>query len=138
MDWHRLFGLILTDFFADSPFVVELEKDLALKKQLLDVVVLRREGVPAFDESFFVSLNRMVQEEPVQQRDLVAMGMLQSIGIEKGKEFKPDAATQRIFKAAAQEQLAMFVEGMKTFGQQWWDNQHWKLPDTRGVKTNFS
>src|SRR5438552_4972630 len=42
MDWHRLFGLILTDFFTDSPFIVELEKDLALKKQLLDVVVLRR------------------------------------------------------------------------------------------------
>jgi len=41
-DWHRLFGLILTDFFAGTPFVVELEKDLALKKQLLDVVVLRR------------------------------------------------------------------------------------------------
>ena len=34
MDWHRLFGLILTDFFTDSPFVVELEKDLALKRQL--------------------------------------------------------------------------------------------------------
>ena len=42
MDWHRLFGLILTDFFTDSTFIVELEKDLALKKQLLDVVVLRR------------------------------------------------------------------------------------------------
>jgi hypothetical protein len=22
-DWHRLFGLLLTDFFSDSPFVVE-------------------------------------------------------------------------------------------------------------------
>ncbi len=42
MDWHRLFGLILTDFFAGSPFSVELEKDLALKQQRLDVVVLRR------------------------------------------------------------------------------------------------
>ena len=42
MDWHRLFGLMLMDFFTDSPFVVELEKDLAQKKQLLDVVVLRR------------------------------------------------------------------------------------------------
>jgi len=42
MDWHRLFGLTLMDFFTDSPFIVELEKDLALKKQLLDVVVLRR------------------------------------------------------------------------------------------------
>jgi hypothetical protein len=42
MDWHRLFGLILTDFFTDSPFVVELEKDLSLKKQFLDVIVLRK------------------------------------------------------------------------------------------------
>jgi hypothetical protein len=42
MNWHRLFGLLLTDFFFDSPFVVELEKDLSLKKQLLDVVILRR------------------------------------------------------------------------------------------------
>src|SRR5437868_7914461 len=43
MNWHRLFGLLLTDFFAGSPFVVELEKDLSLKKQLLDVVILRKE-----------------------------------------------------------------------------------------------
>ena len=42
MDWHRLFGLILTDFFAGSPFSVELEKDLALKQQRLDIVILRR------------------------------------------------------------------------------------------------
>src|SRR5262249_18319617 len=42
MDWHRLFGLILTDFFTGSPFVVELEKDLSLKKQLLDVIILRK------------------------------------------------------------------------------------------------
>src|SRR5205085_7872606 len=45
-DWHRLFGLILTDFFTGSPFRVELEKDLSLKKQLLDVVILRREEGP--------------------------------------------------------------------------------------------
>jgi len=31
MNWHRLFGLVLTDFFSGSPFVVELEKDLSLK-----------------------------------------------------------------------------------------------------------
>ena len=41
-DWHRLFGLLLTDFFTDSPFVVELERDLSQQQQLLDVVVLRR------------------------------------------------------------------------------------------------
>jgi hypothetical protein len=48
-DWHRLFGLVLTDFFTGSPFRVELETDLSLKQQFLDVVILRREEGP-FDE----------------------------------------------------------------------------------------
>src|ERR1700709_2718059 len=108
------------------------------EQRFIDIHGKTFDGVPAFDESFFISLNRMVQEEPVQERDLVAMGMLQSIGLEKGKEFKPDAAAQRIFKAAAQEQLAVFAQGMKTFGERWWSDRTWALPDTRGVKTNFS
>ena len=47
MNWHRYFGLILSDFFLGSPFDVELEKDLSFKKQLLDVVIVRR-GEGAF------------------------------------------------------------------------------------------
>src|SRR3989442_2474934 len=42
MTWHRLFGLLLTDFFAGSPFIVEMEKDLSLKKQFVGVVILRK------------------------------------------------------------------------------------------------
>jgi hypothetical protein len=42
MDWHRLFGLLLTDYFTGLPFVVEIEKDLSLQQQFLDVVILRR------------------------------------------------------------------------------------------------
>jgi len=42
IDWHRLLGLALTDCFTDSPFVVELEKDLSLKQQFLDVVILKK------------------------------------------------------------------------------------------------
>jgi hypothetical protein len=41
-DWHRLFGLLLTDFFTGSPFVVEIERDLSVQQQLLDVVIVRR------------------------------------------------------------------------------------------------
>jgi hypothetical protein len=41
-DWHRLFGLLLMDFFSDSPFVVEVERDLSVQQQLLDVVIVRR------------------------------------------------------------------------------------------------
>jgi hypothetical protein len=41
-DWHRLFGLLLTDLFTGSPFVVEVERDLSVQQQLLDVVIVRR------------------------------------------------------------------------------------------------
>src|SRR5204863_4927403 len=41
-DWHRLFGLMLTDFFSGSPFTVEVERDLSQQQQFLDVVIVRR------------------------------------------------------------------------------------------------
>jgi hypothetical protein len=41
-DWHRLFGLLLTDFFSGSPFRVEVERDLSVQQQFLDVTIVRR------------------------------------------------------------------------------------------------
>ena len=41
-DWHRLFGLLLTDYFTDSPFAVDVERDLSVQQQLIDVVIVRR------------------------------------------------------------------------------------------------
>src|SRR5260370_42246002 len=41
-DWHRLFGLLLTDFFSGSPFIVDVERDLSVQQQLLDVTIVRR------------------------------------------------------------------------------------------------
>ncbi len=55
INWHRLFGLFLMDFFSDSPYEVELEKDLSLKQQFLDIVIVRKthEGeVPELPDGF--------------------------------------------------------------------------------------
>ena len=41
--WHRLLGLALTDYFHGTGWRVEVEKDLALKRQLLDVLIIERE-----------------------------------------------------------------------------------------------
>jgi hypothetical protein len=41
-DWHRLFGLLLSDFFTGTPFTVEVERDLSAQQQLVDVLILRR------------------------------------------------------------------------------------------------
>ncbi len=40
--WHRLFGLLLSDYLEGTPFTVELEMDLSHHKQLLDVIVVRK------------------------------------------------------------------------------------------------
>lgn len=108
------------------------------QQRFIDIHGKTFNGITTFDERFFESLNRMVQDEPVAERDLLAMGTIKSIGIEKGKEFTPDDATIGLLRDAAQEQLAVFVKGMKTFGEKWWTDRTWKLPDARGVKTNFS
>jgi hypothetical protein len=42
LKWHHLFGICLTDYFSDLPYTVELEKDLSLKQQFLDVVIIRK------------------------------------------------------------------------------------------------
>ena len=41
--WHRLFGITVTDLFTGSPYRVELEKDLSLKQQFVDVVIIEQE-----------------------------------------------------------------------------------------------
>jgi hypothetical protein len=41
INWHRLFGLTLADYFTGTAYVVEMEKDVARKRQLLDIVILR-------------------------------------------------------------------------------------------------
>jgi len=40
--WHRLFGLGLMDYFADTAYDVEVEKELSVKQQFLDVVVIEK------------------------------------------------------------------------------------------------
>jgi hypothetical protein len=41
LQWHRWFGLGWTDLFVGQPASVDMEKDLSLKQQYLDVVVIR-------------------------------------------------------------------------------------------------
>lgn len=42
--WRRLFGIGLTDLFSRRPFGVEMDKGLAVKSRLLDIVIVRKSG----------------------------------------------------------------------------------------------
>jgi hypothetical protein len=113
------------------------QEDNPPQQKYIDVSGKLIDGVVAFDESFYQRLAKMVNEEPVLTRDLVAMGQLRSIGIEKGKEFKPDDATKTILKNAAQEAHEGFMAAA-VGGEPWWPGTQWKLSETVGMTTGFS
>ena len=41
-NWHHLFGLMVQDFFTGTPCEVELERDLSVKSQFLDVLIIHK------------------------------------------------------------------------------------------------
>ncbi len=45
VQWHRIFGMALTQYFAGTGWQVDVEVDLSLQKQLLDLIILRRDEV---------------------------------------------------------------------------------------------
>jgi hypothetical protein len=98
------------------------------------------DGIVKFDESFYTSLAKMINEEPVQTRDLVAMGQLAAIGIEKGKDFKPDPATRAILSNAVAEAHACFTEMIAGHVVPFWTDSHWGTPPflASAAKTGFS
>ena len=97
-------------------------------QRFLDMTDVTYNGLIPYDETFFSSLARMLNEEPVQPADLQIMGLLLPLGIEKGKEFKPDAATVALLKSAATEAHAWLVEKATTDVTPWWPGSQWNIP----------
>jgi hypothetical protein len=93
------------------------------------------DGIARLDDTFYDSLAKMVNEEPVQMRDLVTMGQLKSLGIEKGKEFKPDAATREILKKAIAEAHAGFMDGNSQVVP-YWTGAMWGASSYLATATN--
>jgi hypothetical protein len=105
----------------------------------IDIAGKPFDGIARMDDTFFDSLAKMVNEEPIQARDMVAMGQLRSIGIEKGKEFKPDRPRRAILKQAIEEAHASFMDAATTLIPYWpgakWG---WASYAITGQKTNFT
>jgi hypothetical protein len=111
----------------------------SIAPRYIDVAGKLFDGIVKMDDTFFDSLARMVNEEPVQTRDMVAMGQLLSLGIEKGKEFKPDPAMRAILKKAAAEARASFIDAA-TSVTPYWPNANWGLSSyaITGAQTAFT
>ena len=79
--------------------------------------------------AYWEDLARVINEEPVHERDRIVMGMLQPLGIEKGKPFAPSPRQQKILTdaAAAGEAMARAIAYQKRFaGAKIWPEREWE------------
>lgn len=84
------------------------------QQRFIDPIKDRYPTLPFYDERAFEDMHAILSVEPVNPQDKVMMGMLMSLGIEKGKPFAPDATTKRAMRQAAID--------VWFYLQQWFDN----------------
>ena len=85
--------------------------------------------LPPEDGSVFTMLNEIIQYEPTELFDKELLGRLATLGIEKGKAFKPDQRMQGIFDTAARQGVAMsraIVYASRDPEIKYWPNRHWE------------
>ena len=98
------------------------------KTKYIDIYDKDINGITEFDASFYERLNMMVQEEPIESKDLAMMGLLKAIGIEKGVPYAPDSERKKILDAAGAEAheylLDQYVNGIipPFYGKQKWSS----------------
>jgi hypothetical protein len=96
-----------------------------------------------YDVRFFEALDRFVQREPWFDRDRVMIDFLKTIGIEKGKPFKPDEKTKKVLNDAVREahaRLDYHYEQM--LATPYNEGSRWALPALpvvlEGLMTDFA
>jgi hypothetical protein len=93
-----------------------------------DVKDVNYDSTIRYDASYFVNLDRIVQSEPWIDRDRAMIDQLRSIGIEKGKPFAPDAATQQILTAAIGDAKALLEQRYDKGFPPFYPNSNWMFP----------
>jgi hypothetical protein len=74
------------------------------------------------------SLAQMINEEPVLVQDRAMMGLILPLGIEKGKEFTPDAAAQHTLAQSARAAHTWLMNGLLTYSTAFWPGSRWAVP----------
>ena len=96
--------------------------------RFIDPLNMRVSTLPLYDERWFEELYAIVSAEEVFPRDKVMMGMLASLGIQKGKPYNPDAKTKKAMLQAVVD--AYFYMQQRTIHPEdpsriWWQGKHW-------------
>ncbi len=107
--------------------------------RFIDLADIVFDGLPQYDIRFFEALDRMVQAEPVQEKDKLMMNLLKYIGIEKGKPFQPDAKTAGILASAAREARDWVDARTLVAPQFYFSGKRWLTPgEPVALQTGFT
>jgi len=96
--------------------------------KFIDPTNIRWSTLAFYDERWFEDLYQVISVEPVLDRDKAMMGMLKSIGIEKGKPYNPDEKTKAIFRRAAIDAYFYMQKKYLTVEPEelYWPNRKWR------------
>jgi hypothetical protein len=107
------------------------KKDNPPKMNFVDVSGKYDNTIHRMDYGYWEELNGTIQAEPLEGLDPDTRGLLASIGIKKGQEFKPDARMKKILTDAAK--IGSVIARAKTARPS--DQRHYLYPGER-VWTN--
>jgi hypothetical protein len=77
------------------------QRDNPPKMDILDAETKAWSGLPPRGMEFWQQLDKVIQAEPVEPRDIFFHAMLRPLGLDKGKPFRPDARQSKILTDAA-------------------------------------
>jgi hypothetical protein len=78
--------------------------------QYIDLYGKDFETITKFDDTLFDSLNNILQNENLEEKDKVMMGILRGIGIKMGEEFNPTTEQRVVLSKAAKDAHAYMLD----------------------------
>ncbi len=100
----------------------------------------RYETLVPYDETYFEDLHAIFSIESSYPRDKVMMGMLASLGIEKGKDYNPDEKTKKAMRQAAIDAFhymrGMYLEVKPE--ELFWEDLQWRYGAFTDANRGFS
>ena len=105
------------------------ERDNPRKTRIIPAEEKKWSGWPGTGLEYWQLESKMLNEEPVHERDRMMVAMLKPLGIEKGKKFEPDARQKEILEqgAVVGEAMARAQSYAKRHKEaKIWADAHWK------------
>ena len=116
------------DAYAYSKTIKMYYLDDPKETQFIDPSNKRFATLPRYDERWFQDIYDIFSLENVQEKDKVMMGMLATLGIEKGKPYNPDEKTKKAMRQAVVDAYYYMQDRIlhpKDSSRFWWKDKQW-------------